>query len=516
MPGKIRDWVEDRFPVKSLLDLALDEEIPGGARTANTLGSALLLAFTIQAVTGILQLFYYVPSTDHAYDSIGYLVTTVPFGWLIHGVHHWGANLMVVLVLLHVTRVFLWGSYKKPRELTWLAGVALLLLVMGFVFTGGPLLWDQHGYWAGEVGTSISGTVPFAGELGKAFLRGGEQMGQLALSRLFALHVGLLPVTLALLAGIHITAMRKKGHTGPLSGESAPGPFWPDQAFRDAAAGLVVLLLAVAGAALLPPAWTGPADPLDTTYVPKPDWPFLFLYESLKFFQGKWEPVGTVGVPGVLVTLLLLVPFLDRREERRPWRRPVATGLFLLFAILLGGLTLAGYRSHGFAHAVEGGVAVSPSSAASGATGPGPAAASIGSVESGKAIFARSCAGCHGAEGKGPGSTAPGAPPPLAPIDRELYSRDPREFAERIDVPIQHGIAPSSPGGTAMPAFGDTAALTQPAVANVEAYVLSLNGVDRGEIVNPGVAPKSFLLLLAALCALAGVVTAAGHARTKG
>jgi quinol-cytochrome oxidoreductase complex cytochrome b subunit len=177
MFDRIVRWVDERIPLTTMIRQGLDEEIPGGASFAYTLGSATLAVFVIQMVTGVWQLLYYVPTVDHAYDSLNYLRTEVPFGWLIHGLHYWGANAIIVLVGLHIARVFIYGAYKVPRELTWLAGVVLLLVTAGLVFTGAPLPWDERGYWAAEVGTSIAGTVPLVGDAVKRLLRGGDLMG---------------------------------------------------------------------------------------------------------------------------------------------------------------------------------------------------------------------------------------------------------------------------------------------------------------------------------------------------
>ncbi|HXX81566.1 MAG TPA: cytochrome b N-terminal domain-containing protein, partial [Thermodesulfovibrionales bacterium] len=282
MIRKIKEWVDARWPLSSLVRLSIEEEIPGGARVVYTLGSAVLIVFVLQAVTGIMQLFFYVPATDHAYDSISYLRTHVPFGWLIHGLHYWGAQLMVILVLFHMSRVFLWGAYKKPRELTWLAGLTLFLVTMGFSFTGSPILWDQRGYWIGEVSTSVPSTAPVLGDFIKRFMRGGEEMGQLALSRLFTLHTMVLPPALIALFGLHIIAMRRFGSAGPWRKEEreSKGPFWTDQVFKDAIAGTTIFLLLIFLAVFFPPGYSGLADPLDVSFIPKPDWNFLFLYES--------------------------------------------------------------------------------------------------------------------------------------------------------------------------------------------------------------------------------------------
>ena len=547
MITKIKEWIDARWPLSSLVRLSLEEEIPGGARFVYTLGSAVLILFMLQMLTGIMQLFFYVPATDHAYDSISYLRTRVPFGWLMHGLHYWGAQLMVIVVLLHMTRVFLWGAYKKPRELTWLAGLTLFLVIMGFSFTGSPLLWDQRGYWIGEVSTSVPSTAPVLGDFIKRFMRGGEEMGQLTLSRLFTLHTTVLPLTLMALFALHITAMRRFGSAGPWREEKREpkGPFWPDQVFKDAIAGTTIFLLLIFLSVFLPPGYSGLADPLDVSFIPKPDWNFLFLYESLKYFEGPLEPVGTVGVPTLLILILILLPFVDRNPERDPLKRPIAMICALILAGLVVGLSIKGYLSPGFAQppgkpkaaSSQNGLpsapgisttlfvgiseAVSPArenksvsgrpAAGAGAASPsdtkkglpGRSAYSIGSAERGAEVFRKNCSSCHGAEGKGnvpnPGSDE-GKVPDLNPVAPEHYNADAQIFAENIDIYIQHGAVPEGPNpAIRMPAFGDTNTLTQQEIANVEAYILLLNGVDRAQLVNPGMQPRNFFLLVVIL-----------------
>ena len=159
MLRRLWSWINVRWPVSPLLRVLFTEEFPGGPSAFYSFGSSVLFVFILQAVTGICQLFFYVPTVDHAYASLSFFRTQVPFGWLIHNLHYWGATAMVVLVLLHMMRVFLWGAYKNPRELTWLLGVVLFLLTMIMMFTGSPLPWDEKGYWATEVGTSMAGTT---------------------------------------------------------------------------------------------------------------------------------------------------------------------------------------------------------------------------------------------------------------------------------------------------------------------------------------------------------------------
>lgn len=209
--SQVNRWVNDRFPISFILREGLREPIPGGARFTYVLGSATLFLFILQMVTGIWQMFYYAPSVDHAYTSVTYLRLHVSFGWLMHGLHYWGAQAFIVVMGLHVIRVFIWAAYKKPRELTWIFGIGLLVISAGLVFTGALLPWDTLGYWAAEVGTSIAGTVPVIGDFTERLMRGGLTMGQLTLSRFFVFHVVILPCLLIALIIGHIIAFRKQG-----------------------------------------------------------------------------------------------------------------------------------------------------------------------------------------------------------------------------------------------------------------------------------------------------------------
>jgi quinol-cytochrome oxidoreductase complex cytochrome b subunit len=176
-----------------------------------TLGSATLFVAVNQAVTGILLTIYYVPTPDHAYDSVQYITTQVAGGWLIRGLHHWGASVMVVLVVLHMLRVIIYGAYKYPREVTWMTGVVLLLVVIGFGFTGYLLPWDQKSYWATTVGTRIAGVVPFLGDWILRIMRGGNDLSAVTLARFFGAHVWVLPATLLLLVGTHLFLVIRNG-----------------------------------------------------------------------------------------------------------------------------------------------------------------------------------------------------------------------------------------------------------------------------------------------------------------
>lgn len=335
--SKLRNWIDERFPLRSTIKFIIDEDIPGQSSYFYALGSATLFVFSLQILSGVWQLFYYVPTTDHAYSSVSYLRTSVPFGWLIHGIHYWGAQAMIVLVGLHLIRVFIWGAYKHPRELVWLAGVLLLILTAVMSFTGVLLPWDEVGYFAAKVGTNIASTIPGIGTWIKNFMLGGTEIGQLTLSRFFILHIAIVPFILFTFIIIHLMAFRQFGSIGPWkkAKRAITTPFWPDQVAKDIIIAILILLILFAFSAYIRAPFSGPADPLDTSYHPKPEWNFLFLYQALKAFKGNWEPVGTILFPVLLVLFMLSVPFLDKYKETNPLKRPA---VLILGIVFVGGI----------------------------------------------------------------------------------------------------------------------------------------------------------------------------------
>lgn len=203
MSTKLGNWLDERVAWRQVWTAIFLRKIPK-VNWFFTLGSASLFLAVNQFVTGILLTIYYVPTPDHAYDSVQYITTQVSMGWLIRGLHHWGASAMVVVVFLHMLRVIFYGAYKFPREVTWFTGVFLLLIVIGFGFTGYLLPWDQKAYWATTVGTRIAGTPPLIGDTILRIVRGGEELSAITLARFFGVHVWVLPVTLLILVGIHL------------------------------------------------------------------------------------------------------------------------------------------------------------------------------------------------------------------------------------------------------------------------------------------------------------------------
>jgi quinol-cytochrome oxidoreductase complex cytochrome b subunit len=220
MSVKVDEWIEERAGLQAIWKAIFLRKIPK-VNWFYTLGSASLFVATIQIVTGILLTIYYVPTPDHAYDSVQYIMDDVAFGWLIRGLHHWGASAMILLVFLHMLRVFYYGAYKFPRELTWVVGVFLLLITIGFGFTGYLLPWDQKAYWATTVGTNIAGSAPGIGPVIKGVLRGGEGLTALTLNRFFGTHVWVLPALLILFLVAHLYLVIKIGISAPPKPEVA-------------------------------------------------------------------------------------------------------------------------------------------------------------------------------------------------------------------------------------------------------------------------------------------------------
>jgi len=346
-------WIEQRTGLNKLLHQTLDEPIPGGARYAFIFGSGLLFIFLSQLITGLFLALYYVPSVDHAHVTVAYITKVVAAGSFLRSLHVYGASAMVIIVLLHLSQTFLYGSYKGKRELLWVSGTLLFTLVMGMAFTGYLLPWDQKAYFATAVGTNVASEVPVVGGFAKQMLRGGNELGTLTVSRFYALHVLYIPALIFLFMAVHVYLFRKAGAAGPIS-ESPIHPtqktesFYPRQLLMDL--GFASLLIVALGlAAFFVPAKLGPlADPSDTHFLPRPEWYYRPLFEWLKVWHGQAEMVRILVIPAIVVFLFIGLPFLDRSPERRPWRRPVAVGIYS--AIFLGLISLGAYSYFEDAH----------------------------------------------------------------------------------------------------------------------------------------------------------------------
>ncbi|MEC4670878.1 MAG: cytochrome b N-terminal domain-containing protein [Nitrospirota bacterium] len=341
MASRLYEWLDSRLRLKPIGKTLLDEPIPGGASWNYVFGSATLFLFVLQAVTGMFLTMYYVPSTDHAYDTVQYIQHEVMFGWFVRGLHHWGASAIMLAIGLHMLQVFFDGAYKPPRELMWMVGIVLFLLMMGFGFTGYLLPWDQNAYWATQIGINMAGRVPIVGDLMVKVLRGGETLGALTLSRFFALHVLFLPSMIIFGVMLHLFILRRVGPAGPWDEKKAKEgseTFYPRQVYMDAVVMLGVFLIVATLAATIEFPLADKADPSDHSFVPVPEWYFLFYYQLLKYVHGPLEPFATWILPGLFFLMLFLLPFLDRNPQRRISRRPVTLGAGMVFLVIVFGL----------------------------------------------------------------------------------------------------------------------------------------------------------------------------------
>jgi ubiquinol-cytochrome c reductase cytochrome b subunit len=441
MAFRLYNWLDSRLNLKPVQKTLLDEPIPGGASWIYVFGSATLFLFLTQAITGMFLAVYYAPTPDHAYDSVRFIMDEVLFGSFVRGLHHWGASAMVIMIGLHMLQAFLYGAYKPPREVMWMVGVILFLIVMGFAFTGYLLPWDQTAYWATQVGINMVGTVPIVGDDLARILRGGEMLGALTLSRFFAVHVLFLPAVLITGIALHLFILRRVGPAGPWTDDRSTlksEAFYPRQVYMDAVVMLGVFLVVAGLAAGIPLPLTDKANPSDTSFVPVPEWYFLFYYELLKYIHGPLEPLATWVLPLIFITLLLFWPFIDRNPARNPTRRPAAIisgGAFLLIVFSLLGISLKNL------YAVP---RVDPA------------------IAHGKAIVAQfGCTGCHRIHGEG-GAVAPdlsyvGDKRP----DREWHLRHFRD---------PQSVSP----GSFMPKFP----LTEQQLNDLTTYMLSLKRMD--------------------------------------
>ncbi|MGD2134956.1 MAG: cytochrome bc complex cytochrome b subunit [Gemmatimonadales bacterium] len=348
-------WLDERLNFSALQALARKKEVPIHRHTVwYYLGGMTLFLFVVQVMTGILLLFYYRPSAQEAYESVQFLMAEVEFGWLVRSIHAWSANLMIFTVFLHFFSVFFMKAYRRPRELTWMTGVALMGLALAFGFTGYLLPWNELAYFATRVGTEIIGVVPLMGESLLRIARGGSDVSGATLTRFYALHVAVLPVVTVAFLGVHLLLVQKQGMSVPPSVEREGGargamPFVPNFLLRDLVGWLVALGVLAALAAYFPAHLGAKADPFAPAPAGiKPEWYFMFMFQTLKYLPAhilglEGEMVGILGF-GLGGLVVLLIPLLDRRSQRgEPSRVFTWIAIALLGYMLV--LTYLGYTA---------------------------------------------------------------------------------------------------------------------------------------------------------------------------
>ncbi len=361
------DWFDDRTGVRGFVHEALFERVPGGARWRYVWGSTLTFAFTVQLITGIFLWMCYSPGAQTAWESVYYIQNDVQGGWLLRGLHHFMAQAMVVLMVLHFMQVVIDGAYRAPREVNFWLGLILMQIVLGLSLTGYLLPWDQKGYWATRVATNLLSVVPLVGPQLQQIVVGGADYGHLTLTRFFALHAGVLPGLLAVFLVLHVALFRRHGlcHKRPPKGPDAM--FWPDQLLKDAVACLavlvVVLVLVVRPITLFSPghgdlpvtAHLGaelgaPADPSNQYSAARPEWYFLFLFQFLKLFEGwgeQGELLGAVVIPLAVLLALFLMPILGRWNLGHRFNIGLTSILLAGIAYLTGAAINEDYRAYG-------------------------------------------------------------------------------------------------------------------------------------------------------------------------
>jgi ubiquinol-cytochrome c reductase cytochrome b subunit len=361
-------WFDDRSGLGRLVETFARRPIPPGVASPRRgwwyiFGIATLTALIIQVLTGIALATMYIPSAEDAFDSLRYITEQATFGRLLRGMHYFGASAVVVLMTLHMARVFLTGSYKFPRELSWLTGALLLFLTLGMAFTGQLLRWDRDAIASVHIAVYQVGRVPLIGETLARFILAGQTVGATTLSRFFAFHVFFFPALLFALLGFHLYLVARNGISEPpVVGRTVDPrtyrgwydrlirrygrPYFPDAAWRELAGGLAVIAAVVALALIVGPReLTVPPDPTIVDATPKPDWYFLPYYALITVVPPALEQVVAALTVGVIGGALLLLPLVANKGERSPQRRPWAIGVVATTAVVIGALFITGVRS---------------------------------------------------------------------------------------------------------------------------------------------------------------------------
>jgi cytochrome b6 len=356
MIERVKRWLDDRLGLSKAIEFASHKTVPLHRYSVfYYLGGMTLFFFLVQVFTGVLLMLYYRPSANEAFESVEFIMTVVPFGWLIRSIHSWSANLMVFFAMLHLVSVFFMKAYRPPRELTWVSGVLVLFLVMGFGFSGYLLPWNQLAFFATKVGTDIAGVVPVIGGWMVRFLRGGDRVSGGTLSRFYGWHVALLPAFTVVVLLIHLAMVQLKGMSVPAACQEEtqrrkPMKFFPHFALRDLSGWIFALGVLAALAALFPWELGEKADLFAPAYENiRPEWYFVFMFQTLKLVPGgeifgiEYEaiPILLFGLAGLVLTL---VPWLDRRVAR-DGRSPGWTMAGVIALVFVVGMTCWGYAS---------------------------------------------------------------------------------------------------------------------------------------------------------------------------
>jgi len=411
---KIWEWFDDRTGVKEFWDLTAGHLIPPKTGWMYVFGSATLVAFIVQIITGIALTTKYVPSASQAYETLQYLTQYDTVGRILRGMHYWGSGAMVLFMGFHIVRVFLTGSYKYPREMNWISGVMLMALVLALAFTGQLMRWDNNAIWSIMVAADQAARMPLLGEWASRFIIGGPTLTGSTLSRFFSIHVFILPGLIMLTLAFHLYLVIKNGISEPpVVGQAVDPktyrkwyedylskhgePFWPDAAWRDAVVGTgLIVVIALLAIFVGPPDLAPPPNPTDIDASPLPDWYFLWYFAVLALSPHHVEDFLMIFGPAVIGIAFLVLPILFNKGERHPYRRPWAFGAVLLTFLTVGTFWILGTYTPWSPH-----FDTKPLTPEIVGTDEGPV------WEGAQLFYVRGCQYCHRIEGEGGGCGDP-------------------------------------------------------------------------------------------------------------
>ncbi len=342
----LMDWLDHRTGIRRHMRRVLYENIPGGARWQYVWGSTLAFVFGVQVMTGLVLWMNYSPSAQSAWESVYFIQYRMTLGWLLRGIHHYSAQAMVVLLAFHFLQVVLAGAYRAPREINFWLGLLLSQIILGLALTGYLLPWDQKGYWATKVATNIVGLIPLAGPWLQELAVGGPEYGHLTLTRFFALHAGVLPMSLVVVLAMHLTLFRHHGVTAIRPDRRPAQYFWPYQVLKDALAVLGVLAVVIALTVFAGAELGAPADPGENYNAARPEWYFLFLFQFLKIFHGETqEVIGAIGIPAAVLVVLFLMPLMGISRWGHRLNVALVVTLLAVATCLTGGALYEDYHA---------------------------------------------------------------------------------------------------------------------------------------------------------------------------
>lgn len=356
-------WIDDRTGISEALGPLARHLVPPDSRWTYVFGSATLFVFILQVITGVGLSLLYQPTSETAYSSLQYITNQVPLGAILRGIHYYGASAMIILIGIHMVRVYIYAAYKYPREMSWISGVILLALTVGMGFTGQLLRWDSNGVWSSIVGAEQAGRIPFIGTWLAHFILAGGTLGGATLSRFFAIHVFLIPALLFGLIGLHLFLVVRNGISEPPKAgrpvepkkyldwykemlKKKGVPFWPNAAWRDMAFGLLVVVIILLLAVFVGPPKIGtPPNPANIISNPRPDWYLLWIFALFALMPRGIESFMIAFAPLIVGAVLIFLPLFFNKGERSPWRRPWAIGIVVFIVTMVGTFWYEGVKS---------------------------------------------------------------------------------------------------------------------------------------------------------------------------